>query len=209
MICTAANAIQASKTLRSMSIAHAQFERQAQRERERQRTEQQGDKDLEAALKHATQVIENQEADVISLRQAQRVQRVSDSEDDKKSNMLETSVADFETQPAILKVNCVTVLRQSACSEVVFFLDHCACCARALKQDVCASMVSASSTKEAQCVHRVSDLDHEDGLEAQFALLEVNRVKVLQKNAGSGVAFCLDITLCLLCTRFKIRLLCC
>jgi predicted RNase H-like nuclease (RuvC/YqgF family) len=113
---------QATETLRSMSIALAQFERQAERarERERQRTEQQGNKDLEAALKHATQVIENLEADVKSLRQAQRVQRVSDSEDDKKSDMLETSVADLEAQPAILEVNCVTVLRQSACSEVEF-----------------------------------------------------------------------------------------
>ena len=97
---------QATETLRSMSIALAQFERQAERARERQRTEQQGNKDLEAALKHATQVIENLEADVKSLRQAQRVQRVSDSEDDKKSNMLETSVADLEAQPAILEVNC-------------------------------------------------------------------------------------------------------
>jgi hypothetical protein len=97
---------QATKTLKSMSIALAQFERQAERARERQRTEQQGNKDLEAALKHATQVIENLEADVKSLRQAQRVQRVSDSEDDKKSNMLETSVADLEAQPAILEVNC-------------------------------------------------------------------------------------------------------
>ena len=97
---------QATKTLKSMSIALAQFERQAERARERQRTEQQGNKDLEAALKHATQVIENLEADVKSLRQAQRVQRMSDSEDDKKSNMLETSVADLEAQPAILEVNC-------------------------------------------------------------------------------------------------------
>ena len=97
---------QATKTLKSMSIALTQFERQAERARERQRTEQQGNKDLEAALKHATQVIENLEADVKSLRQAQRVQRVSDSEDDKKSNMLETSVADLEAQPAILEVNC-------------------------------------------------------------------------------------------------------
>lgn len=111
---------QATKTLTSMSTALAQFERQAEKARERQGTEQQGKKDLEAALQHATQVIENLEADVKSLRQARRVQRVSDSEDDKKSNMLETSLADLETQPAILEVNCVTVLRQSACSKVEF-----------------------------------------------------------------------------------------
>ena len=47
-----------------------------------------------------------------------------------------------------------------------FYLDHCACCAHALKQDVFASSVSVSSTREAQRVHRVSDLEHDDGLQA-------------------------------------------
>ncbi len=77
-----------------------------------------------------------------------------------------------------------------------FYLDHCACCARALKQDVSASSVSGSSTREAQHVHRVSDLEHDDGLEAQFALLEVNRVKSYERVQALQLRVILTVLSC-------------
>jgi hypothetical protein len=80
-----------------------------------------------------------------------------------------------------------------------FYLDHCACCARALKQDVSASSVvsvSGSSTREAQHVHRVSDLEHDDGLQAQFALLEVNRVKSYERVQALQLRVILTVLSC-------------